>query len=175
MKKEITGDLKQATNNTSVKDLTVYGNNLYVLDNQNNQIFKYPESGGSFANGQPWIKEELNTSQTSSLTIDGSIYIVTNDGSIKNLLKGGLEKFDYHAPHPNIGTGAIIKTFRDSDYLYIIDPANNRVIILDKEGNIKDQYTSQKFDDLKDLAVDPDEKTIYLLNNQHLYILAINE
>ena len=174
-KKEITGDLKQATNNTSVKDLTVYGNNLYVLDNQNNQIFKYPESGGSFANGQPWIKEELNTSQTSSLTIDGSIYIVTNDGSIKNLLKGGLEKFDYHAPHPNIGTGAIIKTFRDSDYLYIIDPANNRVIILDKEGNIKDQYTSQKFDDLKDLAVDPDEKTIYLLNNQHLYILAINE
>ena len=174
-KKEITGDLKQAINNTSVKDLTVYGNNLYVLDNQNNQIFKYPESGGGFANGQPWVKEEIDTSQTSSLTIDGSVYIIANDGGIKNLLKGVLEEFDYHTPRPNIGTGAIIKTFRDSAYLYIIDPNNNRVIILDKEGNIKDQYASQKFDDLKDLAIDPDEKAIYLLNNQHLYLLAINE
>ena len=174
-KKEITGDLKQAINNTSVKDLTVYGNNLYVLDNQNNQIFKYPESGGGFANGQPWVKEEIDTSQTSSLTIDGSVYIITNNGNIKNLLKGVSEEFDYHTPRPNIGAGAIIKTFRDSDYLYIIDPNNNRVIILDKEGNIKDQYASQKFDDLKDLAIDPDEKAIYLLNNQHLYLLAINE
>jgi hypothetical protein len=173
--KQITGDLKQTTNNTSVKDLVVYGNNLYVLDDKNNQIFKYPESGGSFANGQPWIKEELDTSLASSLTIDGSVYIINNNGNIQNLLKGALEEFDYHTPRPDIAAGAIIKTFRDSDYLYIIDPANNRVIILDKEGNIIDQYASQKFDDLKDLAIDPDEKAIYLLNNQHLYLLAINE
>jgi len=173
--KKITGNLKQSINNTSVKDLVVYGNNLYILDDKNNQIFKYPESGGSFANGQAWLKEELDTSQSSSLSIDGSVYIIDNDGTIQNLLKGALEKFDYHIPKPNIGAGAIIKTFRDSDYLYIIDPANQRVIILDKEGNIKDQYTSQKFDDLKDLAIDPNEKAIYLLNNGHLYTLAINK
>jgi hypothetical protein len=174
-KKEITGDLKQSINNTSVRDLTVYGNNLYVLDDKNNQIFKYPESSGSFANGQPWIKEELDTSQTSSLTIDGSVYIIENDGTIKNLLKGVLEDFDYHIPKPVIKSNAIIKTFRDSNYLYIIDPNNNRVIILDKEGNIKDQYASQKFDNLKDLTIDPNEKAIYLLNSGHLYTLAINE
>ncbi|MFA6307950.1 MAG: hypothetical protein WCS88_04255 [Patescibacteria group bacterium] len=173
-KKQITGDLKQNSNNTAVKDLVVYGNNLYVLDNQNKQIFKYPESGGGFAGGQPWLKEEIDTSQSSSLTIDGSVYMIENDGKIKNFLKGSLEKFEYKIPHPAIGNGAIIKTFRDSDYLYIIDPTNNRVIILDKQGNIKDQYTSQKFDNLKDLAIDPDEKAIYLLNNQHLYLLAIN-
>lgn len=173
--KQITGNLKQVTNNTSVDDLRVYGNNLYVLDSDNNQIFKYPESGGGFSGGQPWIKDELDISDSSSLAIDGSIYIVDNKGSIKNLLKGYLEKFDYHAPSPAIGAGAIIKTFRDSDYLYIIDPQNYRVIILNKEGNIKDQYASQKFDDLKDLTIDPDEKAIYLLNNQHIYLLAINE
>jgi len=174
-KKEIIGDLKQNSSNTSVKDLVIYSNNLYVLDNVNNQVFKYPESGNSFSNGQPWIKEEVNTSNASSITIDGSIYIINNDGSIINLLKGYQEDFNYHVPRPTIGQNAVIKTFRDSDYLYIIDPENYRVIILDKEGNIKDQYASQKFDNLKDLAVDPDEKAIYLLNNQHLYLLAINE
>jgi len=174
-KKEITGGLKQSTNNTAVKDLVIYGNNLYVLDNKNNQIFKYPESGGGFANGQAWIKEEFDTSNSSSLTIDGSIYIIDNDGKIKNLLKGITNEFDYHEPRPSISSNAIIKTFRDSDYLYIIDPNNERVVILDKEGNIKDQYASQSFDNLKDLAIDPAEKAIYLLNNQHLYLLDIKE
>jgi len=149
-KKQIIGDLKQNSSNTSVKDLVIYGNNLYVLDDKNNQIFKYPESGNGFANGQPWLKKEVDTSQASSITIDGSVYLIANDGKIQNFLKGSLEPFDYHVPRPIIGSGAIIKTFRDSNYLYIIDPGNYRVIILDKDGNIKDQYASQKFDALKD-------------------------
>lgn len=169
------GSLKQNNANTQVQDMAVYGNNLYVLDTTNNQIFKYPESGQSFANGQTWLKEELDISNASSITIDGSIYIIDNNGNIKNFLKGQEEKFDYHTPNPSLGSNATIKTFRDSDYLYIIDPQNKRIVILDKDGNIKDQYTSQNFDNLVDLAIDPDEKAIFLLNGNHLYILAINE
>ncbi len=169
------GSFKQTTANTEVQDMAVYGSNLYVLDPSNNQIFKYPERGQSFANGQVWLQEELTITDATSLTIDGSIYMIENSGNIRNFLKGQEEKFDYHTPNPPIGNNAIIKTFRDSDYLYIIDPQNNRIIILDKEGNIKDQYTSQKFDNLTDLAIDPDEKAIFLLNGNHLYLLAINE
>lgn len=174
-KKQVTGQLEQSANNTSVEELAIYGNNLYVLDTQNNQIFKYPESGNSFAGGQAWIKKEADISNTSSFTIDGSIYAIANDGQIKNFLKGEPQDFDYHQPRPLIGNNAIIKTFRDSDYLYIIDPNNKRVIVLTKEGAIKDQYTSLKFGALLDLAVDPDEKAIYLLNGNHLYLLAINQ
>ena len=165
---------KPVSNNTEVTDLTIYGNNLYVLDAANNQIFKYPERGNSFGGGSIWLKEELEISQANSLTVDGSIYTIENNGDIRNFLKGQEEDFDYHQPRPVIGAGATIKTFRDSDYLYIIDPQNMRIIVLDKEGNIKDQYTSQKFDNLTDLAVDPEEKAIYLLNGNHLYLLAIN-
>ncbi|MBT4849517.1 hypothetical protein HON36_01555 [Candidatus Parcubacteria bacterium] len=169
------GSLKQTAANTQVQDMAVYGGNLYVLDPSNNQVFKYPEKGQSFSGGQVWLQEELNIMDSTSLTIDGSIYMIENNGNIRNFLKGVEEKFDYHTPNPPIGSNATIKTFRDSDYLYIIDPQNNRIIILDKEGNIKDQYTSQKFDNLTDLAIDPDEKAIFLLNGNHLYILAINE
>lgn len=173
--KKILGRLEQSTNNTAVKDLAIYGNNLYVLDTVNNQIFKYPESGSSFSGGQAWIKEEVDIKNYNSFTIDGSVYAVANDGQITNWLKGQREDFNYHQPRPVIGAGATIKTFRDSDYLYIIDPSNKRVIILTKEGNIKDQYTSLKFNALLDLAVDPDETAIYLLNGNHLYLLAINQ
>jgi hypothetical protein len=167
--------LKPVENNTEVTDLAVYGNNLYVLDASNNQVFKYPERGNGFGNGSVWLKEELDISQSNSLTVDGSIYTIENNGNIRNFTKGQEDAFDYHQPRPVIGPGATIKTFRDSEYLYIIDPQNMRIVILDKEGNIKDQYASQKFDNLVDLAVDPEEKAIYLLNGKHLYLLAINQ
>jgi len=169
------GDLKIATDNTAVKDIAIYGDNLYVLDNEQSQIFKYPESGQGFAGGQKWLQATNDLSNASSLTIDGSIYVIANDGNIKNFIKGELKEFNYHEPNPPIGAGAIIKTFRDSNYLYIIDPQNKRIVILDKEGNIKNQYSSQSFDNLTDLAVDPAEKAIYLLNGAHVYLLAINE
>ena len=160
--------------NTSVKDMTIYANNLYVLDPANKQIFKYSESGDAFSNGTAWLKDTDDISSASSFTIDSSVYIIQNDGQIKQFIKGQKQNFDYTRPNPAIGANATIKTFKDSEYLYIIDPANKRIVILDKKGNIKNQYTSQKFDKLTDLAVDPQEKAIYLLNGLHLYLLAIN-
>ncbi len=165
----------KTTGNTTIKDTVIYSNNLYVLDNINNQIFKYPEQGESFGSGLPWLQEERDLSQASSFTIDGNIYIINNGGEIEKYGKGLKENFSYHKPRPLINNNSIIKTFKNSLYLYIIDPDNNRIIILDKEGNIKDQFTSNKFNNLIDLAIDEEEKNIYLLNNNHLYVLPINE
>lgn len=165
----------QNTQNTSIQDLAIYGNNMYVLDKQAKQIFKYPESNNTFANGQAWLKANLDLASASSLAVDGDLYTVLDNGQINKLNKGNIQKFDYHQPYPQIGAKAIIKTFAGAKYLYLIDPANQRVVIFDKAGDIKDQYTSLKFDNLLDLAIDPAEKAIYLLNSNHLYLLAINE
>ena len=165
----------QNTQNTSIQDLAIYGNNMYVLDKQAKQIFKYPQSNNTFANGQAWLKANLDLSNASSLAVDGDLYTVLDNGQINKLNKGNIQKFDYHQPYPAIGSHAIIKTFASSKYLYLIDPANQRVVIFDKAGDIKDQYTSLKFDNLLDLTIDPAEKAIYLLNSNHLYLLAINE
>ena len=160
--------------NTAVKDALIYSDNLYVLDNINNQIFKYPEYGQSFGDGTPWLQSTQDLTEASSFTIDGNIYVINNGGEIEKYSKGQKEKFNYHKPRPLINNNSIIKTFKNSNYLYIIDPDNNRIIILDKEGNIKDQFTSNKFNNLIDLAVDIEEKNIYLLNGNHLYVLPIN-
>ncbi len=167
--------LSQSAGNTSVQDLNIYSNNLYVLDSKGKQFFKYPENSASFSNGQAWLKEEVDLQDVSSFTVDGSIYTIDNQGQIKKFTKGKAEEFNYQTPNPKIGAKATIQTFRDSKYLYIIDPSNQRVVILNKDGNIKDQYTSLKFDQLLDLAIDPNEQAIYLLNGQHLYLLAVNQ
>ncbi len=168
-------DFTKSAGNTSIQDLNMYSDNLYVLDKDNNQIFKYPEYYDVFANGSAWISDEITLNNFNSFTIDGNVYIIDNEGKIHKFSKGSLEIFNYHELRPNIGPNSIIKTFKDSDYLYIIDPSNQRIVILNKDGNIEDQYTSDKFDNLIDLAIDPEEKAIYLLSGNHLYLLAVNE
>ena len=165
----------KSAGNTQVQDVAIFTNNLYVLDTNNSQIFKYPGRGQAFSNGQTWLKENIDLSNAASFTIDGDIYLINNSGQISKLRAGYKEVFNYHQPYPALGAKATIKTFANSNYLYMIDPDNQRVIILDKEGTIKDQYTSPKFDQLADLAINADESGIYLLNGSRVYLLAINK
>ncbi|MDD5749378.1 MAG: hypothetical protein PHO91_01160 [Patescibacteria group bacterium] len=172
--KRLLGNVRLAPENQNFRDLAIYNNNLYTLDQLAKQIFRYGASGQNFGTGQRWLTENYDLSQANSLAIDGSIYILENSGQIKNFLRGRSNEFNYHLPHPEIGPNSLIKTFRESDYLYIADPQNQRIIIMDKNGTIKDQYTSQSFDKLTDLTIDPEEKAVYLLNGQQIFILAIN-
>ena len=131
-------------------------------------------SGNTLLFGLLFVGFFLIFPQRGNFGDDGNIYIINNDGEIEKYNQGKKEKFVYHKLRPLINNNSIIKTFKNSNYLYIIDPNNNRVIILNKDGNIKDQFTSDKFDNLIDLAIDSEEKSIYLLNSNHLYLLAIN-
>ncbi len=160
---------------TKIVDFNIYGNNLYALDNGTGQIYKYTEQGQSFGAASPWIKDSTKINEASSFAIDGSVYFIQNNGEISKLTKGNKDNFSYHVPRPIIGANSSIQTFKDAKYLYIIDPQNKRVIIFDKNGSIKSQYTSPAFDNLLDLAIDPEEKAIYLLNGQHIYLLAVEQ
>lgn len=167
--------LKKPADTSSIVELNIYGNNLYALDNGTSQIYKYPELGSSFGNPTPWIKDNTKINEASSFAIDSSVYFIQNNGEIIKLSKGNKDIFNYHTPRPIIGANSSLQTFKDAKYLYVIDPQNKRVIIFSKDGSIKNQYTSSAFDDLKDLAIDPEEKAIYLLNGQHLYLLAVEQ
>ncbi len=160
---------------SNIVKLNIYGNNLYALDNGTSQIYKYPEQGSTFGNPTPWIKDSTAINEASSFAIDGSVYFIQNNGDIIKLTKGNKDIFNYLIPRPAIGANSSIQTFKDAKYLYILDPQNKRVIIFSKDGSIKNQYTSKAFDDLKDLAIDPEEKALYLLNGQHLYLLAVEQ
>lgn len=169
-------NLSSPDTKANIIELNIYGNNLYALDNGNGQIYKYPEQGQTFGNPVSWIKDSTKANEASSLAIDGSVYFIqNNNGEIIKLTKGVKDSFNYHAPRPVIGAKSSIQTFKDAQFLYVIDPQNKRVIIFEKDGSIKSQYTSSSFDNLLDLAIDPEEKAIYLLNGQHLYLLAVNE
>ena len=54
-------------------------------------------------------------------------------------------------------------------YLYVLDPGSKRIVILTKEGVMVNQYTSEKFTDLRDIAIDETNQKAYLLSGKKIY------
>ncbi len=159
----------------AIDQALLYGDNLYVVDHISGAIYKNSgdTSGSKFGNGTVWLQDQSLVAKTQSITIDGNIWLIDDQGTIVKLFKGQRQPFDYQRPLPTFGAGSQIMTTKNSDLLYILDPANKRVAIMDKNGNIKDQFTSPKFDNLKSFAIDSEEKIVYLLNGSQVYQLAI--
>jgi len=66
-----------------------------------------------------------------------------------------------------------IFTLPGLSYLHLLEPAQKRIVILNKSGQIIKQFQSEKFDNLLDFAVSEDGKTIWLLNGLKLYQIKI--
>lgn len=156
--------------NSNIVDATTYNGRLYLLDTAQDQIYRYSKTANGYGNIQNWITQEgLDLSDAKSLVIDGSVYILKNNGQILKLENGQTVDFEITVIDPPLTAPTKIKTTADSKYLYILDPPSKRLVILDKDGNLISQYTSESFNNLKDFIVDESKKEIYVLNNSAVF------
>ena len=151
-----------------------YLSNLYFLDKKTCEIIKYSLLGGeNWGSPKKWIKDKGPCSEPKSMTVDGSVWILNGDNSILRYYAGSFQETiipDFFPFPENITQ---IKTKADIPYFYLLEPVKNRVVIIDKKGKIIKQFQSEKFDNLKDVDISQDGKTIYLLNGSTIYKLKL--
>jgi len=111
----------------------------------------------------------LHSIEAKSLTIDGFIWILNENNSFGQYYQGTLKKEVDLEVFPEPKDFRKIFTSPSLPYLYLLEPAQKRIVILEKDGEIIKQFQSQKFDNLLDFTVSEDGKTIYLLNGLKVY------
>ncbi|MBU0731844.1 hypothetical protein KKC88_03110 [Patescibacteria group bacterium] len=153
-------------------DIKVFGSRLYALG-EKGEILKFSASGDNYGDGSDWIENgQLNNPQ--SLAIDGAIYVVDGNGQIKKFFSGTIDKdFQLSEIEPKVESPTVVYTDENITSIYLLDPANKRVLRYNKEGKLTSQYVSDKFDNLIDLVVDEDTGTLYLLNGGTVYKVNI--
>lgn len=145
--------------------------NIYFLDAKSGEIAEY---------SQPLIREMPSakfwlSSQTKkaigarSMAIDGLIWILTENNEIDRYSKGFYRETLKVSLFPYLEEPFKIWTSEKSPYLYLLESVQNRIIILNKKGEIIKQFQSEKFDNLLDFAISDDGKIIYLLNGLKVY------
>lgn len=169
-------DIDSSSITERVKDLQIYNNRLYALDTGQNQIWKHSVTSEEFSKGTAWKKDnQIDLRNSLSLTLDGSIYVLNQNGSIEKIFSGEKTDFSAQIPKP-IGqsedfviNNASIWTSDSARFIYILDKTNSRIIVFDKNGKLVAQYISSIFNNIKDFVVKEEEHKIYVLSDTQVY------
>lgn len=159
-------------------DLEAYANRLYLLrptvDGTQGQIVRYDRSGDTFNKEHNWISSSsVAFDKSVGLAIDGSVYVLTRDGSITRFDNGSEVGWSVGLVEPQLTAATKIWTDADSQFIYVLEPATNRLVIFKKDtGAFLVQYRSDSFSNLTDFVVDENGYTIYLLAGSKLYSIA---
>jgi len=154
-------------------DFYNYQSNLYFLDSKNGKIVKYPYWGElQWGLPQIWL-ENQKAKDFKSMAVDGSVWFLSKDNSIDKYYSGNLQNSFSVKIFPEPKEFSQIFTSSQLPYIYVLEPTQKRIIILNKSGLIVKQFQSQKFDNLLDFSVSEKGKTIYLLNGLKLYKINI--
>lgn len=156
----------------------IYNNNIYLVNNDNNQIVRYNRSGNNFTSAQTWLSDN-ELAKITSLAIDGSIYTWHENGQINKFTRSQLQNFSIEPIEPNIRSSFIIITNNDLPALYLLENENKRIIIINKEGKLVKQYYSDLFNQIKGIAItqikENNKRLIYLMDNDKIYELLVDE
>lgn len=157
------------------KALGSYFANIYLLDPEEGQIYKHEKTAAGYSKGMPYVdKQKVDLKKAVSITLDGYVYILRQDGKILKLMAGrSVSDFSIKGiPEPEIEIKNPIKIFTASEIpnLYVLD--GSRVLELDKSGNYLRMFI---FDlaNIKDLWVNYKSKKIYLLSESKVYEIGI--
>ena len=114
-------------------DIKTYGRYAYFLDPTENQIWKYERKRTNYSGAVPY-NQTADLSRAVSFTIDGAVYIMNDDGSIQKLFRGELQNYEFRdlPSVPFQGQNLKILTRTDLDFLYLLDPDNERLLIFVK-------------------------------------------
>ncbi len=159
-----------------IKDLESFSSNLYILDNKQGNIIKYSldQAKEGIIKGNSWLLEPIEElKQATSMTIDGSIYVLKTDGLIIKYFRG--KKVETVKPLLEIPAVGENKIFTGNDFknLYISDSKNKRLIVLNQKGELINQYVNDEFANLTDFLVTNNEKEVYLLCNKKVFKLDL--
>ncbi len=155
--------------------VAAYSGNIYVLEKSKNMVARFAGDGGVFGTKQNWFGAGVapDLANVKSMAIDGSIWMLTNGGKILKFSLGSPQEFTLQDMDKPISNPTDIFTNDETNYIYILDSQNSRVVVVDKNGVFKAQYISDKLKEAKRLVVSEIDKKIIFLTGTKLFSLDI--
>lgn len=147
-----------------LKDIAFYGGNTYLLEGAEKQIIKYEKN--NFLRPSQWlsVKSQQELKNPLSLAADGSLYVLDAGEKIIEFRLGQKKR---ELPITEVSLQTKIKTNGSLSHLYLIDPATNHIMLIDKKtGKIMKDHTFSSLEPILDIY--PDEV------KQHILILTKN-
>ncbi|AKM83117.1 hypothetical protein A2422_03965 [Candidatus Woesebacteria bacterium RIFOXYC1_FULL_31_51] len=171
-------------NNTSKKVLEkdwsdvlfyLYAGNIYLIDKTNNTILRYAGSLNSFSAKSDWLAPgiEADFSKVKDISIDGAIWLLSSSGKVAKFILGSPQAISLKGLIGQLDNPTAIYTNENLKMVYILEKDKGRIVVIEKKGDFKIQYTSDDIKNAKDLVVSETEGKIILLTGPKLMFIEL--
>ncbi|MFA5159869.1 MAG: hypothetical protein WC484_05120, partial [Candidatus Omnitrophota bacterium] len=155
----------------NIVGIATYNGRLYALDKAGNQLYRYTLINNVFDKGESRLKDKADFSQIASFAIDttgtqSDVYFLKTTGEVNKFYDGLQQNFKLDAVDPTFQNASKIAVVKN---IYILEPANKRLVVFDKNGKFIKQYQSDKLTNPKDFFIDEAGKKAYFLNDSLVY------
>lgn len=152
---------------------SVFAGNVYVVDKNNDQIWRYQGVRGGFLEKEAWLGEGFtrDTSEAMFVAIDGSIWTVGQNGEFKVYSLGAPVGFSITNETGPFSDISGFYTDEESKFVYVLDRGNSRISIVRKNGVYESEYVAPELSSATDVVVDEPNGLILFLANGKLYMI----
>lgn len=151
---------------------TFFGN-IYVLDKTSSQILKFVATPSEFGRANYFSKSKPDLKNAKAMAIDGSIWILFEDGSVRKYTKGEAENFSISGLDKPLSNPTRIFTDSQTNNLYILDNGNSRIVVIGKDGRYQSQYEAPILKDAKDFDIQESSKKLFVLVGSKIYRIEL--
>jgi len=154
--------LRGAVDLKSIAAIATYTSNLYVLDPQGGEIWRYLPGGNGFDSERTGLLGGPDLTGARGLAVDGDFFVL-GAAAVRHFrppseLPPLLQGIDRPISSPaGIALDAQRRLF------YIGDRGGRRVVVSDRDGVYRRQYRSPQFFDVRGIALAADGATVYVL------------
>ncbi len=160
--------LRGADDIRSARAIDVYSGNLYVLDPEGREIWRYVPAGDGFNSERQGLLGSAEIGTARQLSVDGDVFVLVA-GAVRHFRLGqeldplfaGIDSF----PQATAG----IADDSSEGVLYVGDRERGRIVVTERSGNFVRQYHHVDFDDMRGLAISPDGDLLYVLTGRSIF------
>jgi len=152
----------------SMDGLASYNGNLYVLDTQGGQVWRYLPTEGGFDSERTGLLSGADLAGAVGLSVGGDVYLLMDKGGIRRFSGGQEIAFEMEGiDQPIVSPASPVLV--EAGALLVVDRGNKRVVAFSLSGRFQRQFVSGRFTDLQAVAVDEVAARLYLLDGDSLY------
>lgn len=150
-----------------------YSGNLYVLDPAARQVWRYVPTSSGYDSEARGILEDANIADAVDLSIDGNIYILSSRGAVWKFAGGAVQTFSQEKMDRPLAAPAALFTNPSSDYVYVADRGNSRVVAFTKEGKFAFQVRADALEGVQGIFVDERQGRLYFASGQKVFVAGL--
>lgn len=154
-----------------VTGLSVYNGNIYVLDKEEG-ILKFTAASEGYGKSS-YFSDPPSLTEATSMGIDGSVYVLFRNGTVKKYTRGTAESFTLSGLPSPLKSPKQLVTTQDMDSIYILDSGNSRVVQISKDGAFQKAWKAEVLATADLIDVQEEEKKLYILKGKNLFMIPM--